>query len=120
SATAGRRASSLSAGGGDDQGGDAEDGGGRGAQAVQQGTSHTSHATTALAMVVGSQDKDVSCYGDRGGVRDRAMERMAEQLRQLRDKVEWRPESRARGKFSRPLCQIISGRPTWCMMGHLT
>ncbi|CAA0833779.1 Unknown protein, partial [Striga hermonthica] len=49
------------------------------AQAVQQVTSHTSNATTAPTTAVGVQDEDVSSYGDEGGGRDRAMERMAEQ-----------------------------------------
>ncbi|CAA0811070.1 Unknown protein, partial [Striga hermonthica] len=67
------------------------------AQAVQQVASHTSHATTAPATATGNQDEDVSSYGEGGVARDRAMERMAEQLRQLQDKVEGRPEGRARG-----------------------
>ncbi|CAA0822280.1 Unknown protein, partial [Striga hermonthica] len=84
-------------------------------QAVQQVTSHTSHATTAPTTTVGGQDEDVSSYGDGGGGRDRAMERMAEQLRQLQDKVERRSERRARGHpFSREILatpyQIISRR----------
>ncbi|CAA0814767.1 Unknown protein, partial [Striga hermonthica] len=53
------------------------------AQTVQQATNHTSQATTALTMVVGGQDEDASSYGGGGDVRDRAMERMAEQFRQL-------------------------------------
>ncbi|CAA0822290.1 Unknown protein, partial [Striga hermonthica] len=75
------------------------------AQAVQQVTSHTSHATTAPTTAVGGQDEDVSSYGDAGGGgRDRAMERTAEQLCQLQDKVEGRPERRARGlPFSREI-----------------
>ncbi|CAA0811124.1 Unknown protein, partial [Striga hermonthica] len=74
------------------------------AQAVQQVASHTSHATTAPTTVAGSQDEDVSSYGEGGAGRDRAMERMAEQLRQLQDKVEGRPEKRARGHpFSREI-----------------
>ncbi|CAA0830980.1 Unknown protein, partial [Striga hermonthica] len=69
-----------------------------------QVTSHTSHATTAPTTAVGGQDEDVSSYGDGGGGRDRAMERMAEQLRQLQDKVEGSPERRARGHpFSREI-----------------
>ncbi|CAA0810140.1 Unknown protein, partial [Striga hermonthica] len=67
------------------------------AQAVQQVASHISHATTAPATTTGNQDEDVSSYGEGGVVRDRAMERMAEQLRQLQDKVEGRPERKARG-----------------------
>ncbi|CAA0830104.1 Unknown protein, partial [Striga hermonthica] len=51
------------------------------AQAVQQVASHTSHATTAPATTTGNQDEDVSSYGEGGVARDRAMERMAEQLR---------------------------------------
>ncbi|CAA0827444.1 Unknown protein, partial [Striga hermonthica] len=74
------------------------------AQAVQQVASHTSHVTTAPTTVVGSQDEDVSSYGEGGVGRDRAMERMAEQLRLLQDKVEGRPERRARGHpFSREI-----------------
>ncbi|CAA0840162.1 Unknown protein, partial [Striga hermonthica] len=74
------------------------------AQAVQQVASHTSHATTAPATVARSQDEDVSSYGEGGAGRDQAMERMAEQLRQLQDKVEGRPERRARGHpFSRDI-----------------
>ncbi|CAA0824202.1 Unknown protein, partial [Striga hermonthica] len=43
-------------------------------------------------------------YGGGGEPRDRAMERMAEQLRQLQEKVEGRPERRARGHpFSREI-----------------
>ncbi|CAA0810631.1 Unknown protein, partial [Striga hermonthica] len=65
---------------------------------------HTSHGTTALTTVVKNQDENVSSYGDGGGVRDCAMERMAKQLRQLHDKVEGRPERRARGHpFSREI-----------------
>ncbi|CAA0808239.1 Unknown protein, partial [Striga hermonthica] len=65
---------------------------------------HTSHATTALTTVAGNQDEDVSSYGEGGVGRDRAMERMEEQLRQLQDKVEGRPERRARGHpFSREI-----------------
>ncbi|CAA0822096.1 Unknown protein, partial [Striga hermonthica] len=74
------------------------------AQAVQQVTSHTSHATTAPATVARNQDEDVSSYGEGGVGRDRAMERMAEQLRQLQDKLEGRPERRAQGHpFSREI-----------------
>ncbi|CAA0808181.1 Unknown protein, partial [Striga hermonthica] len=74
------------------------------AQAVQQVASHTSHATTAPTTVAGSQDENVSSYGEGGAGRDRAIERMAEQLRQLQDKVEGRPERRARGHpFSREI-----------------
>ncbi|CAA0830804.1 Unknown protein, partial [Striga hermonthica] len=74
------------------------------AQAVQQVASHTSHATTAPTTVAGSQDEDMSSYGEGGAGRDRTMERMAEQLRQLQDKVEGRPEKRARGHpFSREI-----------------
>ncbi|CAA0830708.1 Unknown protein, partial [Striga hermonthica] len=66
--------------------------------------SHTSHATTAPTTVAESQDEDVSSYGEGGAGRDRAMERMAEQLRQLQDIVEGRPERRARGHpFSREI-----------------
>ncbi|CAA0811050.1 Unknown protein, partial [Striga hermonthica] len=73
-------------------------------QAVQQVTSHTSHATTAPTTVAGNQDEDVSSYGEGGVGRDRAMERIAEQLRQLQDKVEGRPERRARRHpFSREI-----------------
>ncbi|CAA0810890.1 Unknown protein, partial [Striga hermonthica] len=60
-------------------------------------TSHTSHTTTTPATTAGNQDEDVFSYGEGGVVRDRAMERMAEHLRQLQDKVEGRPERRARG-----------------------
>ncbi|CAA0828740.1 Unknown protein, partial [Striga hermonthica] len=74
------------------------------AQAVQQVASHISHATTAPTTVAGSQDEDVSSYGEGGAGRDRTMERMAEQLRQLQDKVEGRLERRARGHpFSREI-----------------
>ncbi|CAA0839527.1 Unknown protein, partial [Striga hermonthica] len=74
------------------------------AHAVQQVTSHTSHATTASTTVAGNQDEDVSSYGEGGVGRDRVMERMAEQLRQLQDKVEGWPERRARGHpFSREI-----------------
>ncbi|CAA0829642.1 Unknown protein, partial [Striga hermonthica] len=65
---------------------------------------HTSHATTAPTIVSGNQDEDVSSYGEGGVGKDWAMERMAEQLRQLQDKVEGRPERRARGyPFSREI-----------------
>ncbi|CAA0828662.1 Unknown protein, partial [Striga hermonthica] len=51
-----------------------------------------------------SQEEDVSSHGDGGDVRDRAMERMAEQLRQLQDKVEGRQNRRAGGHpFSREI-----------------
>ncbi|CAA0841955.1 Unknown protein, partial [Striga hermonthica] len=74
------------------------------AQAVQQATHQTSQAATAPTTVQGTQDEDVSSYGGGGEYRDRAMERMVEQLRQLQEKVEGRPERRARGHpFSREI-----------------
>ncbi|CAA0830744.1 Unknown protein, partial [Striga hermonthica] len=74
------------------------------AQAVQQATHQTSQAATAPTTVQGTQEEDVSSYSGGGEYRDRAMERMAEQLRQLQEKVEGRPERRARGHpFSREI-----------------
>ncbi|CAA0841358.1 Unknown protein, partial [Striga hermonthica] len=74
------------------------------AQAVQQATHQTSQAATAPTTVQGTQEEDVSSYGGGGEYRDKAIERMAEQLRQLQEKVEGRPERRARGHpFSREI-----------------
>ncbi|CAA0827441.1 Unknown protein, partial [Striga hermonthica] len=89
------------------------------AQAVQQVTSHTSHATTAPTTVAGSQDEDVSSYGE------------GEELEEIGRwkvwrsscascKTKWRGSQRReledipfRGRFSLLLCQTISRRPTW-------
>ncbi|CAA0825642.1 Unknown protein, partial [Striga hermonthica] len=64
----------------------------------------TSQAATTPTTVPGTQEEDVPSYGGGGEHRDRAMERMAEQLRQLQEKVEGRPDRRARGHpFSRDI-----------------